>query len=91
MRCFGRDDVVLRWVGCDGFVVGESIGVDSRLALEFFGVGWVRIFWRSRVRFAMERWKTTTIAVRRSNFELKGTNGKVTCDRGIAGEGEDDQ
>jgi hypothetical protein len=23
--------------------------------------------------------------------ELKGTNGKVTCDRGIAGEGENDQ
>jgi hypothetical protein len=44
-----------------------------------------------RVRFAMERWKTTKIAARQSNFELKRTNGKVTCDRGIAGEGEDDQ
>ena len=39
----------------------------------------------------MERWKKTGIAARQSEFELKGTNGKVTCDRGIAGEGEDDQ
>ena len=48
----------------DGFVVGESMGVDSRLALKFFAGKVGSQLLRSRVRFAMERWMKTMIAVR---------------------------
>ena len=66
------------------------MGVDSRLALKFFRGGWVRMFWQFRVRFAFERCRESFLQLQLFGW-MKGTNGKVTCDRGIAGEGEDDQ
>jgi hypothetical protein len=53
--------------------------------------GWVRIIWRSRVRFASGTVEEDEDCRAAIEFGLKGTNGKVTCDRGIAGQGEDDQ
>jgi hypothetical protein len=58
---------------------------------DYCGTGGFASFGGHVLGSLVERWKKTGIAARQSNFELKGTNGKVTCDRGIAGEGEDDQ
>jgi len=66
------------------------MGIDSRLSPDFVSGMVGSHVLRFRVRFAFERWKTKLSSVV-GNLQVKGTNGKVSCDRGIAGEGEDDQ
>ena len=51
---------------------------------------WTSHAWQFRVRFALEL-EDGDAASGDAFWWMKGTNGKVTCDRGIAGEGEDDQ
>src|ERR1700712_5384014 len=35
--------------------------------------------------------KTRNVSLRRCVLAMKGKNGKITCDRGVAGKGEDDR
>jgi hypothetical protein len=73
---------------CGGGVYGCRFSTGAGV---FAGAGGFAFFCGSMLGSLMERWTKTGIAAWQSEFELKGTNGKVTCDRGIAGEGEDDQ
>jgi hypothetical protein len=45
----------------NGIEEKESMGVDSRLSLEFFPGRVGSLVWRFRVRFAFETWKTKVV------------------------------